>query len=107
MYRFAHANITGIVLEIHFVDKASTEKAINLLSRLRKNFLLVHVHGNNCCSTFTTENSIGNITNVLELSYINRSLVDSYHISETQTHPISIDMPNCADATDAEFEVLY
>jgi hypothetical protein len=82
-------------------------QALNLLQMLEKDFLLVHVHGNNNCKgSFVTTNSIGEITRVLELSYINRNLVQSYEISRDQTHPTSFDMPNVSKFPDVQFTIL-
>lgn len=101
-----HSSITGIALEIHFHDIEATKKALKLLSSLDKNFVLLHVHGNNCCVGFSTPNSIGKISRVLELSYIHKSLITNYHVAKDQTHPTAIDMPNNIGTPEAEFEVL-
>jgi hypothetical protein len=45
------------------------------------------------------------IPRVLELSYINRSLVQSYEISYDQMHPTSLDMPNDPGHPDSEFAI--
>lgn len=100
-------NITGIVLEIHFMESAQIAQALHLLQMLDKDFLLVHVHGNNYCrDNFVTTNARGNIARVLELSYINRNLVQNYEISPDQSHPIRLDMPNTPDFPDVEFTIL-
>lgn len=101
-------NITGITLEIHFTDLESTKKALSLLKQLDKDFVLIHVHGNNCCvhSGFATVNSIGVIPNVIELSYINRSLVTHVELSADQSHPLDIDQPNIQGAPEATFKIL-
>lgn len=103
-----NANITGIVIEIHF-NNESTEyrKAINLLEELNKYFFLIHVHGNNWCGKiFTTKNSKGYIPKVLELTYINKSLAQKATIATNQTHPKKIDMPNRKNHPDWKFEIL-
>ena len=43
---------------------------------------------------------------VLELTYINKNLVRNYKISANQTHPLSIDMPNCKNRPDYNFTLL-
>ncbi len=104
-----YANITGIVLEIHFLDKNEfAMRALKLLNDLDKHFVLLHVHGNNCCenSSFYTTNSIGKIPIVIELTYINKALLTKYHLAENQAHPTAIDMPNDLNKPDAQFEVL-
>ena len=101
-------NITGIVLEIHFKDIKSTKKALALLKLLEESFVLTHVHGNNFASNtgFSTTKSLGVIPNVLELSYVNKTLVKNYNLSTVQSHPLAIDQPNNREAPDAFFTVM-
>lgn len=101
-------NITGIALEIHFANPKTTQNALNLLKRLDKDFVLIHVHGNNCCTEtgFKTINSIGIIPNVIELSYINKALVTDYTLSGDQSHPLKIDQPNIQGKPDAVFTIM-
>lgn len=102
-----HADITGIVLEIHFGDITSTTRALKLLSKLSQEFLLVHAHGNNCWSEFiTASNVIGKIPKIIELTYINKSMVKGYHLSKNQAHPKSIDQPNSPNAPEVAFEII-
>ncbi len=100
-------DITGIVLEIHFTHRAQIEKAVRLLSQINQNFLLVHLHGNNCTDTyFSTKRTVGKVPAVLELTYINKQLIKHYHLATEQTHPTSMDMPNCLSKPDVQFEIL-
>ncbi len=103
------ANITGIALEIHFDDIEKNKKALSLLKQLEKDFVLIHVHGNNCCvnTGFLTSSSVGVIPNVIELSYINKSLVMRYVLSVDQSHPQKIDQPNILGWPDANFKIIY
>ena len=39
--------ITGIVIEIHFCAKSQISQALALMKKLARNFVLIHVHGNN------------------------------------------------------------
>lgn len=106
--------ITGIVLEIHTETRQHTgdrlllSRALELMVALEENFLLVHIHGNNCCvgTGFYSSNAIGRIPNVMELSYINKNLVSNYEISKNTTYPLSIDMPNIPNHPDASFKLL-
>ncbi|MCX7115221.1 MAG: FkbM family methyltransferase [Gammaproteobacteria bacterium] len=99
------AHITGIVLEIH-VDNFTLPQAIKLLSALKQQFLLLHVHGNNYAQLyFSSKNATGRIPQVLELTYINKSLVTGYQISKNQSHPLPIDMPNNANQKDVRFTI--
>lgn len=103
------ANITGIALEIHFDYFHQILKATHLITRLNHDFYLVHVHPNNCCDhkryIFKANNAIGRIPNVLELTFINKSLVHRANISLDQSHPQPIDMLNCPELDDIRFEI--
>lgn len=99
------SHVTGIVLELHF-DAHTLSKAIRLLSDLTQDFVLVHVHGNNYSHLyFSAKNATGNIPQVIELTYINKSLVTSYPIAKNQSHPLPIDMPNHAKYQDVFFTI--
>ena len=101
------SNITGIVIEIHFQNKSSIKKAINFLQELQKDFILLHVHGNNNASKrFTSKYAVGEIPQVLELTYINKNLVDHYDVSSNQKHPVDMDMPNVPEKKDDSFEII-
>ena len=110
-------DITGIVIELHldlgekYKLSQTLEKAMELLSRINQDFFLVNVHGNNCGIrsnnfSFTTTNAIGNVPKLLELTYINKNLAIGAHLSADQSHPSKIDMPNCPDFEDTNFEIL-
>lgn len=102
------SKITGIVLEIHFAEEDQIKKALNLLENLSQDFILVHLHGNNCAgSAFVTSNSQGEIPRVLELTYINKNLVLSYERSRDQSHPKPFDMPNGSNSPDSIFTIAY
>jgi len=93
---FKHSsNVTGIVLELHFQSTQQILLATKLLANLQKDFYLIHVHGNNCCSKrFTTKYSSGEIPRVLEITFINKSLVTRAVLSEHKKYPLPIDMKN-------------
>ncbi len=105
---FPHANnITGIVLEIHFIGWAELLQAISLMKNLQKDFYLVHVHANNCVQPqYLSVNAHGAIPKVVELTYINKKLVKTAKISENQKHPSNLDMENCPTKEPYAFEVL-
>jgi len=75
-------NITGIIIEIHNRNGKNSKKVIKLLSSLESSFVLVHVHGNNCCCGCKTNEFP--IPCVIELTYINKNLISSYHISNNK-----------------------
>lgn len=103
-----HASqITGIVLEIHFMQEDQVPLALSLLEAIDRHFLLVHVHGNNyCLKSFTSTYAAGSIPCVLELSYVNRNLVQSYTVAADQSHPTPLDMPNNASVSDCTFTLI-
>lgn len=107
IYSYAQ-NITGIVLEIHFNSNISqTIDAIKLITRLDRDFYLAHLNANNCCEdTFTTINSKGKISKVIELTFINKSLVHHAEISTNQSHPLPIDEINCTRRSRFSFEII-
>jgi len=96
-------NITGIIIEIHNRNGKNNKKVIKLLSSLENSFVLVHVHGNNSCCGCKTNGFP--IPCVIELTYINKNLISSYHISNNQKHPLPIDEPNNSKRPDCEFEI--
>ena len=99
------SHVTGIVLEIH-IQPNSLSQAIQLLSNLRQQFVLLHVHGNNFARLYFYSNyASGAIPHVLELTYINKSLVSSYTFSKNQSHPLPMDMPNNPHQADASFTI--
>lgn len=101
-----HKNITGIVFELHLNKKANFPLAVELLLALRENFILLHLHGNNFKSArILSPRAIGGIPLALELTYIHKSLVDKYHVSENQLHPLEIDMKNDPDKPEVRFEI--
>lgn len=106
----SHApNITGLVLEIHSLEKAAfVRKAIHLLEEIEKNFVLVHIHGNNCSPhrwrSFQVKS--GELSSIMELTYINKNLLSGHSLSLQQKHPTPLDMPNVSKKREVEFELL-
>ncbi len=101
------ANITGIVLEVHFTKDSQIVLVNRLLEKLLKDFYLVHLHANNCAlSTFKTKYSNGDVSRVLELTFINKNLVTNAVLSENQSYPLPADMENCHTYPLTKFEIL-
>lgn len=98
--------ITGIAFELHFRSLEALRKAVSLLTEIEKNFILVHVHGNNSGRLFSAKGMKGEAPYVMELTYINKNLVTVAHLSKNQKHPQSLDMPNIPSRPDREFEIL-
>lgn len=100
--------ITGFVIEIHFLTNPHYQnKAKLLLEAIEKDFVLIHLHANNFAkdSLFSSQYVKGLIPHVVELSYINKNLLGSYRISRDQKHPKSIDMNNNPNEPDCEFKI--
>lgn len=99
-------NITGIAIEVHFTDAPQILKLIDLLTKINKEFKLVHIHANNSGGKpFRTPNLDGTLPRVLELSYINNNLIEKFEISENQKFPKEIDMVNVPSLNDYNFEI--
>ncbi len=106
IYSHAH-NITGIVLEMHFVRHKEVVLANQLLTELSKYFYLVHIHGNNCVpENFEAISATGKIPKALELTFINKSLVTKAKIAQNQKHPLPIDKENCPTKKPYDFEII-
>jgi hypothetical protein len=104
-------NVTGIVLELHFNKRIlKLWKSLQLVKQLNKDFFLVHFHTNNYVKAefktkniskgdkaeFKTKNiSKGNIGSVIELTYINKSLVSKATKISDMDFPTALDQPNC------------
>lgn len=100
-------NITSIVLEIHFGIRGQETKALDLITRLNKDFVLVHLHANNCClEAFVAPNADGFVSKVLELTYVNKRLISKYELHENQSHPTSLDFPNTSGIGDYKFTLI-
>ena len=98
--------ITGIVLEIHFVEINRVSKALELMKKLSKDFYLVHIHGNNWVDlVFDTPNAKGEIPKVIELSFINKNLTYKATVHPNQKHPRPIDSENCPHKQPHIFEI--
>lgn len=97
-------NITGIAMEIH--TNEGLEKALSLISTINQNFYLVNLHENNCHGkTFTAPNATGEISELIQLSFINRNLIKKASLSDDQSHPSSLDQPNCAYKDEHRFSI--
>lgn len=103
-------HITGIAMEIHLGKEDRLNKAIQLTSDLNKHFYLLNVHGNNCPkprhATFANiPGSDDRLPVLLELTYINKNLVDHAVLSTDQTHPSRLDVPNCPEKPELRFDL--
>lgn len=95
-------NIMGIVTKLYIRKLKTYEKILKFLSLFDKDFVLVHLHGNNC---YSCKRKKFPIPDVIELSYINKNLINSYQISKNQKHPQPIDQPNIRNKKDCKFKI--
>jgi len=94
-----------IILELHDFRKIKEEawyaSAYTALKKLTDNFLLFHVHANNCAPIVLVDNIA--VADVLEVSFVRKDLVTS---TQSQTfYPTHLDAPNNVDAPD--FALLF
>lgn len=87
------SSVLGLIMEVHWIqDERNREKLVKMLNTLNEMFILFHVHGNIWGGEWEYENMI--IPQVLELSFINRNLVEKYE-PDTQDYPIeNLDFSN-------------
>ena len=105
------SNVTGLLLEVHDLHSIENQnKLINLIENNFSDLLLFHIHGNSWGNTFTFNLSktgirgleIQNFPQVIELSFINKKLIQSHEL-EKETFPISgLDTSNKHDAQDID-----
>lgn len=89
---------SGLCIEFHKLsDPATRSMCINLLEVFEKYFTLVHVHGNNYGSLFSYEGYY--IPDVLELSYVNKKLVDFEEFDKSK-YPTELDASNNSSKPD-------
>jgi hypothetical protein len=91
--------VLGLLLEIHWIDNEQyRQSAIDLLHKLEDGFILSHIHGNNWGELWNYEGH--EVPKVLELTFINRKLVNSFE-ETTEIYPIiGLDIPNNPNKTD-------
>jgi len=92
--------ITGFALEIHMNRANSREEILHFLSKLSEDFVLIHLHGCNFCDV-----SYYKIPDAIQLTYINKNLIDSYKLSNNQKSPTPIDRPDNPNKPEVEFEI--
>lgn len=99
------STISGVVLEIHFGPVRNNLKQANdLLAAINKDFLLVHVHGNNCDKNWLhASTNHKTIPATLELTYINKKSIKHAKRIPSQLVPNQLDMSNCPENPEVEF----
>jgi len=98
--------LTGIALELHIWNESMVKDAIDLLERINEQFYLIHIHGNNYAKYIISSDNIkGRMPSILELSFINKNMVQDAKISSNQSHPSNLDRPNCGFRADNIFGI--
>lgn len=87
-----------IAMEIHEMQ-LDISRTTNLLAKLNRTHVLVHVHGNNCCDGFRLPEVKGWIPRLMELTWFRRDLATEI-VSNTQTYPTSLDSPTLPNRPD-------
>ena len=80
-------NVTGMTVVFYLVDSNSIIKTIDLLSKLKENFVIVARSSSwfsDLAHRKTTKYTIGELSNLLCLSFINKNIIDSYSIKLNQ-----------------------
>lgn len=92
--------IDGLVVEFHDCDLMAAH-IDSLLERMKAQFVLAHVHGNNYGPLIRGSRC----PRVLEISFVNRRLVSASETARIndRSYPISLDQPNRADTPDYAF----
>jgi hypothetical protein len=109
---YAHSEyITGIAIEIHMWGIKEVIDASKLLSNLANDFILIHIHANNAAQPethgefFSAQNIEGSIPRLMELTFINKKLANSYVLSNDQSFPKALDMPINTKNKDISFKI--
>ena len=93
----AASQITGMVIEFH--GTSGREMFSNAVQALQKNFNIVHIHGNN-----SSPLSYDQLPEVIEISFLNKSLCSTEYKRTTNVYLAGLDFPNNPGA---EEYVLY
>lgn len=99
-----------IVIELHqlqvFKSPNDFKKELGpLLERIDDHFICVHAHPNNCCGDFHLENSVLNMPNILELTFLRRDRWDK--VAEDECYPPMLPHPLDITSNMAEYPPLF
>jgi hypothetical protein len=97
--------VNGICLEVHWLsDQSTMSRFLNIIEKMCKHFIICHLHGNNWRGCFNYNGL--EIPDVLELTFINKKLVNNEEY-DIQTYPINgLDYPNNPQLTEIKLEFL-
>lgn len=94
------SNITCLVVEIHYMENLNNIIKYNkICEKLKKHFILTHIHFNNWGKKFIIKNYT--LSNVIELTFTNIKLIEHSPLLPHFTYPIyKLDFPNIAHSHD-------
>jgi hypothetical protein len=92
-----------MLIEFHYFQSIVTKGGLKIynkiFSKILKNFIIVHIHPNNCCG-FSKINSI-NIPNVMEFTFLNKNII-KYKKLLTYNMPHKYDYKNILNKKDVK-----
>tara|TARA_B100000965_G_C19222322_1_gene596448 strand:- start:308 stop:652 length:345 start_codon:yes stop_codon:yes gene_type:complete len=84
------SKIIGLAIEFHDINLRANEFN-RIIDSLKKNFYIVHIHGNN----YSKIDSISNFPSSLEITFINKKLIKGKVKNSEEKYPIKgLDQPN-------------
>jgi hypothetical protein len=95
----------GLIVEVHWLEQEANQiKFIEMMEKINKHFILVHVHGNNWGEEFDYKGF--KIPRVPEFTFVNKRYVTDYS-PDTQDYPIvGIDFPNNPNKPECDLSFL-
>jgi hypothetical protein len=110
---FLQDNIVGFLLEIHDLHITDHLKKINeLITKNFRDMILFHIHGNSWGGTFelnlldhrpnNKSAIISDFPHVMELSFINKNIVNNFSLDKSNFPIAGIDMSNKLDVEDID-----
>jgi hypothetical protein len=100
---FLISKVNALCLEFHYIEYAQNMlKFCEIMEKINTNFTLAHLHGNNNAGVF--EYSGHFIPTVLEMSFLNKKLINSECV-DSEDYPVAfLDSPNTVDRPDYELK---
>jgi hypothetical protein len=90
--------INGMVIEFHNLKQLWSEYLF-LIEQIKKNFEIIHIHGNNCCGCISGTN----VPLLVEVSFIKRTLLTEQELNSinNRAYPVAgLDKPNLSNKPD-------
>ena len=99
------SGVVGLLLEVHHIQVPENRKRLEkILRKLTDDFILCHIHGNNWGELWSFKGQLIPVT--LELTFINRNVVERYEIDSTEYPIEGLDIPNNPNAKDYKLDFL-